>query len=224
MAFIFDRNFSMINALISIIACLLIPLWANAHDIVVKGTQGNIDVLHFHQCTPQEIASGDPDVSIKIHRKAFNKDKKNLLIAQANALVSVINGKAPTPVVKRTSPPNNGINCHGWAFDAGKSWIDDPIDLIENRCTLLKDQTKPPVGATVIYLDHMNRVTHSGKVVRKGEKGEIWIKSQWGKLGDFEHLPTAVPNGQRHSFKGPKRKKHTAQEANYGTATYWQCQ
>ncbi len=205
-----------------ILFSFLLTNLVSAHDLKVKIEGRNIDVVHFHKCTPKEMGI-DPDVSIKVHRKVLKKKSKAMLVAQANALVSVINGAIKPPRVKRTSPPDNGINCHGLTFDSGKSWIDDPIDIIHSRCKLLANQKNPPVGTTVVYADGLGNVLHSGKVIRRGPGGKIWVKSQWGKLGDFEHLAGAVPTGQRHIFIGSDGKKHIAQEANYGKPTYWRC-
>ena len=188
----------------------------HAHDLKVTvtkptnpPTEVNVDVNHEHECVPKEVRrrvlpGGLVEEIIYTHRKILTPQEIAVIKTGAEAWITANGGGN----IKLTSPPTNSKNCHGVTFDDGNSWVNVISPYLSNCSPWTPPPAtptaQPPVGTVVVYRKN-GRVTHSGRVIATpaGKTG-VWVYSQWGHWGDFEHRVDVV-------------------HAVYGTGKYYTC-
>lgn len=220
------------------LACIVLSIavhWnlpARAHDLTIQvpaagGGARTVEIEHQHLCEEWRVplqggeAGPQPEteeaVAVILHRKeltpAQQEDKIALIDAWINAYQS---GR-----VHRLGPPTNATNCHGYAFDGGRSWIESPAWYLK-ACQEITEADAQP-GDAVIYRHH-GHITHSGRVSQRAADGTLWVRSHWGNLGEFEHVIDAVPHGQeRVVYESPAGRTHTAVMSPYGRPQLYRC-
>lgn len=118
-----------------------------------------------------------------------------------------------------SSPPDNGKNCHGVTFDGGRSWIDDPRPFLRGCTPVARADVRP--GDVVIYKDG-DKIKHSGRVTRIDGDG-IWVHSQWGMWGDFDHLVDAVTQGEEFDWDWKPDETAKGYSGKYGAPEFYRC-
>lgn len=164
-----------------------------------------VPVAHEHQCVPREVGrttlpGGLVERVVYDHRKILTEAEIAAIRTQAEAWIRD-NGGGNSELA---SPPTNEKNCHGVTFDGGNSWVNDISDYLRNCTRWSPPPAQPPVGTVVVYRNQ-GRVTHSGRVIATPPgKAGVWVHSQWGHWGDFNHRVDVV-----HEI--------------YGTGSYYTC-
>ncbi len=193
-----------------LIAVLLFAGGLQAHELKVKlpglgdpPVPREIAILHFHECVKQKVPvpqrPGIETIVFRHHKPMTSVQVGSLTAVAATWIEAHGDGN-----VLRASPPTSSKNCHGVTFDGGNSWIEQPQPFVD-RCKKWKPPPKePPIGTVVIYRKG-DRIAHSGRVIATPSgKSEVWVHSQWGLWGNFDHRVDAVPE-------------------IYGTPTYYTC-
>lgn len=208
-----------------LILLLLVPVgnWlsptANAHDLKVTVTRPGpppgptieeveLPVDHMHECVRKaisEVVTGSDGLVDEIrviyeHRKVLTPADIARIKRQGEAWIAA-NGEGN---IIYASDPTNEKNCHGVTFDGGNSWVNKIEPYLQNCTPWSPPPAKPPVGTVVVYRKD-GRITHSGKVIETpAGKDGVWVHSQWGHWGDFDHKVDKV-----HEI--------------YGTGSYYTC-
>lgn len=164
-----------------------------------------IRVPHEHQCVPREVGRGElpgglVERVVFDHRKILTEAEIAAIRRGAQAWIDADGGGN----CELASPPTNEKNCHGVTFDDGGSWVNDIAGFL-SRCTpWVPPPADPPVGTVVVYRKE-GQITHSGRVIATpAGKAGVWVHSQWGHWGDFNHRVDVV-----HEI--------------YGTGSYYTC-
>jgi hypothetical protein len=203
---------------LSILALVVGHDRARAHDLEAGGRP----VPHFHQCTPVEIQRrpanpGTPEVELITlrHHQAFSDARIAQITSQARAVIAILG----TANVVHSSPPHQGKNCHGITFGGGDCWIDDPTPFLPPCQPIPRADAR--AGDVVVY--RLGReITHTGRVTRV-DGADVWVHSQWGKWGDFDHKVESVPRGEVYEFEPRPGQKARGVNVDYGTPEFYRC-
>lgn len=108
----------------------------------------------------------------------------------------------------RRSAADEGTNCHGWVFAAGRFWVGGahvPTILAENGYTEASD---PRPGDVVVYREG-GTVTHTA-VVRYVTPGQpVLVEGKWGWLGVYLHPVERSAYGADFTYYRSPRPGHT---------------
>lgn len=106
------------------------------------------------------------------------------------------------PCATRIGNPTITFDCHGYTFDASRSWInDDQVDNILGAGVYNPVVGAKRVGDIIIYRDGSGNVTHSGVVTAVDGLGNVTeVTSKWGALGTYRHAPNCGPYGTNISY------------------------
>lgn len=52
---------------------------------------------------------------------------------------------------------------------------------------------------------------------------DIWVHSQWGKWGDFDHKVDSVPRGEVYEFEPQPGQKERGVNVDHGTPEFYRC-
>jgi hypothetical protein len=94
-------------------------------------------------------------------------------------------------------------------------------EIVDCLALLLDLGTDVQAGDVVVYKDG-GRIKHSGRVTRIDESG-IWLHSQWGAWGDFDHLVDAVTQGEEFEWDWKPDEKAKGKSGRYGTPEFYRC-
>jgi hypothetical protein len=108
------------------------------------------------------------------------------------------------PHVIHRSAADDGSNCHGWVFTAGRYWVGgDSVDLViaDNGYEAVRE---PQPGDLVVYRDGKT-VRHTA-VVRYVTPGmPVLVEGKWGRMGVFLHPAERSVYGTEWTFYRSRR-------------------
>jgi len=206
-----------------------------AHELIVRvpvpGPPGQPpgtaprSVNHWHQCEAEEVGRRPHPDMVELeflkyrHLKKISADNKLLYRAILQAWIDTHGGGNVT----YESEPTTDHNCHGVTFDNGEdSWINDIGPYLAN-CTKYTPPPPPPVETVVVY-KHAGKIIHSGRVIQTPpDKSGVWVHSQWGPAGNFNHEVNTIPQGEEFEFEHPPGNKRKTKQGPYGTPTFYTC-
>ena len=110
-------------------------------------------------------------------------------------------------------------NCWGFTFIPRRYWICSAADvdnIIRDNCVPIADGSLVP-GDVIRYRDDSGITTHTGRVWETDGAGHAtYIRSKWGHLAEYIHIPTDVP-----SIYGTNRAYFRQMFALQGVADLW---
>src|SRR5205085_12006905 len=115
--------------------------------------------MHLEEAAGAEAAT-DADRPVRLYRPAASHDTAAARAHEETALQAWLHAER----LIRTAPPDEGYNCHGWVFAAGRFWL-NPADVE----AVLQDNGYRPVddprpGDVAIFRDGRGALTHTGLV------------------------------------------------------------